>query len=338
MKDNFDLKKFLVENKSIENTNPYLKENQYEKDAEAGELNVYGYQTQHFDICPAATSLFKRILDGELGDLSEVAIKNMAKINDQLFLLEKKVIKKGQASEQQVIIAKMAQQALINLALQMGIPEEEFDYVQAHVDKIKSFSNLEEESKDIKSKIREMVINELGGDPELDYEGASEEEMYGDYDDDEKSYYQHSHKTDIELEEMMDPEDEMDTDEMDADEALAQQMDADEYETYADALGSMPFEESLDEAKEDEEEEIETDESEDTEEAPEEEVEAEEEETETGGGIEDLAADMDGNEGDLMDHLISALKVSKGMDNEKLTTQIGNTLKFFVGEYIGGEE
>ncbi len=392
MKDNFDLKKFLTENKTIENSNPFLREAKEKeekfskskleksikailkkeggaaglkplvdaakdlgadkkdlmgvlkkmtsvekhrhgdyilKESEAGELNVYGYQTQHFDICPAATSLFKRILNGELGDLSEVAIKNMAKINDQLFLLEKKVIEKEQASEQQVIIAKMAQQALINLGLQMGIPEEEFDYVQAHVDKIKSFSNLKEEMSDsekekidrevdavrddldqisklakdagedagdIKSKIREMIINEL-----------SEE---------------------------MDPEDEMD-----ADEALAQQMDADEYETYADAFGSMPFKESLEEAKEDEEEEIETDESEDTEEiedeAPEEET---EEEPETGGGIEDIAADMKGDEGDLMDHLISALKVSKAMDNDKLTTQIGNTLKFFVGEYIGGEE
>jgi len=97
-------------------------------------------------------------------------------------------------------------------------------------------------------------------------------------------------------------------------------------------------EESLDEAKEEEEEEVEAEE-ETPEEEETEEVDVEtEEEPETGGGIEDLAADMDGNEGDLMDHLISALKVSKGMDNEKLTTQIGNTLKFFVGEYIGGEE
>ena len=201
MKDNFNLKKFLVENKSIENSNPYLKENQYEKDAEADDA-------EHIDA-----------LEKDMAD---------------------------------------------------------------------------DKKSSLRKKVREMIINELGGDPEFDYEGASEEEMYGDYDNDEESYYQHSHKTDIELEEMMDPEDE--------------------------------------------EEEIETDESEDTEEAPEEEVEAEEEEPETGGGIEDLAADMDGNEGDLMDHLISALKVSKGMDNEKLTTQIGNTLKFFVGEYIGGEE
>ena len=108
-------------------------------------------------------------------------------------------------------------------------------------------------------------------------------------------------------------------------------------------ISELSEEESLDEAKEDEEE-IETDESEDEGEA-EEEISAEEEteeteevDTETGGGLEDIAADMEGDEGDLMDHLISALKVSKGMDNEKLTTQIGNTLKFFVGEYIGGEE
>jgi hypothetical protein len=40
-----------------------------------------------------------------------------------------------------------------------------------------------------------------------------------------------------------------------------------------------------------------------------------------------------------MGHLMDALKISKGMNNEKLETQIGNTLKFFVSEYIGsGQE
>ena len=204
MKDNFNLKKFLVENKSIENSNPYLKENQYEKDAEADDA-------EHIDA------------------------------------LEKDMV--------------------------------------------------DDKKDSLRKKVREMIINELSEemDPELDYEGASEEEMYGDYKNDDESYYQHSHQTDIELEE----------------------------------------------AKE---EEIETDKSEDTEEVESEETEetedgaSEEEKSETGGGIEDIAADMEGSEGDLMDHLISALKVSKSMDNEKLTTQIGNTLKFFVGEYIGGEE
>ena len=190
----------------------------------------------------------------------------------------------------------------------------------------------------VRDKIREIIINELSGDPELDYEGTSEEEMYGDYIDDEGSYYQHSHQTDIDLEEMMDPEDEEDGRDEDNTDPIRDEYDEDEYATIVSYLGG--FGESLDEAKEEEEEEeVEAEEETPEEEDGEEEVEAEEEvDVEAGGGIEDIAADMEGNEGDLMDHLISALKVSKAMDNEKLTTQIGNTLKFFVGEYIGGEE
>jgi hypothetical protein len=63
-----------------------------------------------------------------------------------------------------------------------------------------------------------------------------------------------------------------------------------------------------------------------------------EETPETSGGLEDIAADMEGTEGDLMDSLMKALKIAKGMNNEKLETQIGNTLKFFVSEYIGGDK
>ena len=74
-----------------------------------------------------------------------------------------------------------------------------------------------------------------------------------------------------------------------------------------------------------------------TEEVPAEDAPAEEAPA-TSGGLEDIAADMEGTEGDLMDYLMKALKVAKGMNNEKLETQIGNTLKFFVSEYIGGEE
>ena len=104
----------------------------------------------------------------------------------------------------------------------------------------------------------------------------------------------------------------------------------------------------IDEAKKKDEEveDVETTDVETTdttkEEAPEEETPAEdapaEETPATGGGLEDIAADMEGTEGDLMDALMKSLKIAKGMGNEKLETQIGNTLKFFVSEYIGGEE
>jgi len=73
-----------------------------------------------------------------------------------------------------------------------------------------------------------------------------------------------------------------------------------------------------------------------TEELPADETPAEE--APTGGGLEDVAADMQGTEGELMDALMKAFKIAKGMNNEKLETQVGNTLKFFVSEYIGGGE
>ena len=109
---------------------------------------------------------------------------------------------------------------------------------------------------------------------------------------------------------------------------------SEEKELEEDTLEEDTLEEdTLDEAKEDEEEEI-TDETDEIET----EEETEEVDVESGGGLEDISADMEGTEGELMDHLMSAFKISKGMDNEKLETQIGNTLKFFVSEFISGEE
>ena len=97
----------------------------------------------------------------------------------------------------------------------------------------------------------------------------------------------------------------------------------------------------LEEAKKDKEvEDVETTDVETTdttEEVPAEDAPAEDAPA-TGGDLEDIAADMEGTEGDLMDALMKSLKIAKGMNNEKLETQIGNTLKFFVSEYIGGEE
>jgi len=94
----------------------------------------------------------------------------------------------------------------------------------------------------------------------------------------------------------------------------------------------------LDEAKKDKEEDVEDVEVTDTtEEVPADEAPVEDA-PEATGGIEDLAADMKGTEADLMDNLMKAFQIAKGMGNEKLETQVGNTLKFFVSEYIGGGE
>ena len=104
--------------------------------------------------------------------------------------------------------------------------------------------------------------------------------------------------------------------------------EADMMDAYADGM-------FLDEAKKDKEEEVDVEVTDTEEEMPAEEMPAEEA---PAGGLEDIAADMEGTEGDLMDHLMKAFQIAKGMGNEKLETQVGNTLKFFVSEYIGGGE
>ena len=253
MKDNFDLKRFLTENKTIENSNPYLKEAKEKK--------------EKFDKSKLEKAI-KSVLKKEGGaaglkPLVDAAKKLGAEKKDLMGVLKKmSSVEKHRHGDYILKEEEMSDSEKEKV-------DREVDAVRDDLDQISKLAkDAGEDAEDIKSslkeRIREMIISEL-----------SEEE-------------------------------------------------------------------SLEEAKEDEEE-VEAEETEDEGEAEEEisaeeETEETEEEPETGGGLEDIAADMEGDEGDLMDHLISALKVSKAMDNEKLTTQIGNTLKFFVGEYIGGEE
>ena len=150
----------------------------------------------------------------------------------------------------------------------------------------------------MREKIREYILNELGENAPDNYD-YEEEDIYGDYEDDEMGYF-----------------------------------------PTMRGLEDEPMDYDLDEAKKkDKEEDVEDVEVTDTEteEVPAEEAPAEEAPAE-GGGLEDIAANMEGTENDLMKNLMDALSIAKGMNNEKLETQIGNTLKFFVSEYIGGSE
>ena len=50
--------------------------------------------------------------------------------------------------------------------------------------------------------------------------------------------------------------------------------------------------------------------------------------------VPDMGANLDGKEKDIMSHLMKALEIAKSEGNEKVITQISNTLKFFISEYI----
>ena len=181
------------------------------------------------------------------------------------------------------------------------------------------------ENSSIKDKIREMILAELGNPDDGEEEDTRIDYSMGKTGDNQMPKPPKSINLDI--------DDEEDT-----------RIDYSMGKTGANQMPKPPKSINLDideaKKKDEEVEDVETTDVETTdttEEAPAEDAPAEETPA-TGGGLEDIAADMEGTEGDLMDYLMKALKVAKGMNNEKLETQIGNTLKFFVSEYIGGEE
>ena len=190
-----------------------------------------------------------------------------------------------------------------------ALNEEESREERADVDKYEYEKGKKAgKREEMKAKIKEMIVAELDGaaveaeDYDPVYEGEDPEEI--EYEEDTYDYSNDFYDGDS--------NDFGDTDEFDG------------YGGY-----------DIDEAKKKDEEveDVEDVEVTDTEE----EMPAEEAPAAT-GGLEDISADMEGTEGDLMDHLMSAFKIAKGMGNEKLETQVGNTLKFFVSEYIGGGE
>ena len=107
------------------------------KEIESGEVEVYGYQTQHFDVCPGAQSLYKRIVDEDLVEDMDL-VERSAKLHDALFAIEKNAMQKESATDLDVESAQLIADQIMAMAGMMGL-EAEHQYVQGHVDKIKEF-------------------------------------------------------------------------------------------------------------------------------------------------------------------------------------------------------
>ena len=67
-------------------------------------INVFGYKTKHFEICASAVMLFEELKE-ELKGVKLEGVKDMvvkaAKLSDQIFGLEKRVVKRGSATKQE---------------------------------------------------------------------------------------------------------------------------------------------------------------------------------------------------------------------------------------------
>ena len=131
MQDNFNLHNWRLRVVNEE----YFREGQ-------GELNVYGYTTKHFDICPGAQTLFKDILRGEFTDGIPSAkvqdkVVELAKLHDTLFALEKIALK--DQGDAKLVFKKVIETAsdIYELGTEIGLDQNsDLRYIQGHVQRV----------------------------------------------------------------------------------------------------------------------------------------------------------------------------------------------------------
>jgi hypothetical protein len=120
--------------------------NSSEDNMEVGELkeavdihnvDVFGYETKYFKVCPAAKAFMDKVVDGEYGDMSERKneIIRIAKLHDLLFLRELKALKDPNYAKKIVTSGEVEYIAdeIKDNSENLGIPRADLDYIDNHV-------------------------------------------------------------------------------------------------------------------------------------------------------------------------------------------------------------
>lgn len=115
-----------------------------------GNLNVLGYPTKHFEICPGAQELFQHILsmDESLGldEETQGMVRSLAQIADNVFAIEKKVIENEVATDEDLLAANLLVDDFMDVLHE--IDEEtgmihNADFMYRHIDIIQSYYNVD---------------------------------------------------------------------------------------------------------------------------------------------------------------------------------------------------
>ena len=109
------------------------------------QLNIHGYQTKHFDVCPVATSLFTHILTMNVEDTDSVV--EAAVMADGVFAIEKQVLQDKAATPEQLIeaitLAKTFKDEIADINEDTGMIHD-VSFMDGHIQTIASFVNKTE--------------------------------------------------------------------------------------------------------------------------------------------------------------------------------------------------
>jgi hypothetical protein len=110
---------------------------------EAGrEINVLGYKTKNFKLCPGAVALFEHIQTMPLGEDTVGMIRSAAQVADNIFGIEKEVIEKGIATEEQLKEATLLvddfKDIMEEIDEEVGMVHD-VSFMDGHIEVIKSY-------------------------------------------------------------------------------------------------------------------------------------------------------------------------------------------------------
>ena len=135
-----------------------------ERAADRYNVNVFGYQTRYYRVCPVAKAFMDKVVAGGYGDMSDRKneVIRMAKLNDLLFKMELRAVEDANYAKKIVTSGEVEYIAdtIEDMAENLGIPKADVDYVDNHVEIIFDAQSGIKENED-----KEPKAKDLKGEP-----------------------------------------------------------------------------------------------------------------------------------------------------------------------------
>ena len=121
-------------------------------------VDVFGYKTKYYKVCPGAKAFMDKVMDGAYGDMSQKQneVIRIAKLHDLLFIRELRALKDPNYAMSVIPQAEYIAEEIKDNVQFLGIPVADVDYVDNHVEIIRDAAKKinEEEDEPSDSEIR----------------------------------------------------------------------------------------------------------------------------------------------------------------------------------------
>ena len=121
-------------------------------------VDVFGYKTKYYKVCPGAKAFMDKVMNGAYGDMSQKQneVIRIAKLHDLLFIRELRALKDPNYAMSVIPQAEYIAEEIKDNVHFLGIPVADVDYVDNHVEIIRDAAKKinEEEDEPSDSEIR----------------------------------------------------------------------------------------------------------------------------------------------------------------------------------------